>query len=121
MSNQNTDKKNSDQMSKAKFDLHKLVDGQVLVSEQATRLLPFILFLVVLAFIYIGNRYNAESLVRRIDAAKKELKELRSESVATASVLMMKSKQTSVVEEVARRDLHLVESNEPPIKIVDNK
>ncbi len=48
---------------------------------------------------------------------EKELKELRFESITTASDLMYMSKQSEVVKRVEKEGLDLIESTEPPIKI----
>lgn len=111
-------KKKSRKRKTSSIPIKGVIDGSVLINENVTRQLPYILFLAFLAIVYIGNRYSAEQMVRRINTAKKDLKELRSESIATASVLMSKSKQTRVAGESKKRRLGLVESTEPPVKII---
>jgi hypothetical protein len=79
-------------------------------------IMPFVFFITLLALIYIANSYYAEKTIREIDATGKELKELRSEFISVQSDLMIKSKQTEVLNAV--QSLGLKESVEPPKKIV---
>jgi len=84
--------------------------------ERIIRQMPFIFFLTLLGLIYIANSYYAERTVREIDRTTKEIKELRSEFISVQSDLMMKSKQTEVLNAV--QPLGLKQSLEPPKKIV---
>ena len=49
------------------FSLKSVLDGSVLTVHAFVRQIPFILFLVLLALVYIANRYNAEKVVREIE------------------------------------------------------
>jgi hypothetical protein len=97
------------------------LDGSVLTREAVLRQLPFILFLTLLAFIYIGNRYHAEKLVRRANHLHRELRDLRAQAITTSAELMHISRQSEVLKLVRSKDLELKESMEPPKKIVVKK
>jgi hypothetical protein len=71
-----------------------------------------------LAIVYIANRYNAEKVMRQTVVLQNELKEMRSESITTASELMFISKQSEVSKLVKIKGLDLYESVEPPKKII---
>ncbi|HSH51222.1 MAG TPA: FtsL-like putative cell division protein [Bacteroidales bacterium] len=94
------------------------LDGSLIANDFVVRQLPYIIFLVFLAFIYIGNRYHAEKMVRRNAELQKEINELRAEAITTSSELMFISKQSEVVKLVKKRGIDLQESVEPPQKIV---
>lgn len=79
-------------------------------------MLPFVFFSTMLALIYIANSYYAEKTIREIDATGKEIKELRSEFISVQSDLMMKSKQTEVLNAV--QAMGIKQSLEPPKKII---
>lgn len=81
--------------------------------------LPFFLFLVVLAMVYISNTHTVEGTIRNIDKMKTELKEVRWNYMATKSDLMYKSKQTEVAKAV--EGIGLKEITNPPKKIVVEK
>lgn len=93
------------------------IDGSILTKTEVVQQLPFIIFLVVLGIFYISNRYRSERVYRDMVGLEKELKELRFESITTASDLMYMSKQSEVVKRVKKEGLGLIESTEPPIKI----
>lgn len=97
------------------------IDGSVLTRDFVMRQLPFIIFLAILAIIYIGNRYHAEKLVRRSGELQTELKELRAEAITVSAELVHLSRQSEVLKLLRRNNLDLYESVEPPQKIVAGK
>jgi hypothetical protein len=98
-----------------------ILDGSLLTRDFVIRQLPFIMFLAILAIIYIGNRYHSEKLVRRAGELQSELKELRAEAITVSAELMHLSRQSEVLKLLRKNDLDLVESREPPRKIVADK
>ncbi len=110
------------QRKKAKRNILKeIVDGSVLTNDFFVSQLPFIFFLTFFGIIYIGNSYHAEKLVRRTKTLEQELKKLQPEAIATSSELMQQSNQSEVARLLIEKDLELIESREPPIKIVVSK
>ncbi len=98
-----------------------LLDGSLIANDFIVKQLPFIVFLVALAFAYIANRYHAEKVVRANVELSKEINDLRAEAITTSSALMFISKQSEVVKLVEKRGLGLKESFEPPKKILIEK
>jgi hypothetical protein len=88
----------------------------IMEKERIIKMMPFVFFLTMLGLIYIANSYYAEKTIREIDATTKEIKELRSEFISVQSDLMIKSKQTEVLNAVS--PMGLQQSLEPPKKIV---
>ena len=103
------------------FSLKSIIDGSLLTIRSVVKQLPFILFLVLLTLLYIANRYQAEKIVRQIDALKTEVKDLRAEEITTASELMNLNRPSNVKKLVDEKKLGLVQSKEPPFKIVKKK
>lgn len=97
------------------------LDGSLLTRGAVVRQFPFVIFLVVIAVIYIGNRYHAEKIVRQTMELQSELKELRYEAISSASELMFISKQSEVAKMVKQKGLGLEETLEPPKKIIVEK
>lgn len=95
-----------------------LLDGSIITNDFIVKQLPYIVFLVFLAFAYIANRYNAEKVVRANIKLSKEINDLRSEAITTSSELMFISKQSEVAKLVKERGLGLEESVVPPTKII---
>ena len=78
--------------------------------------LPKILFVMVLALIYIGNTHYAEQTVRKINLIQVEVEDLRADYTTLKADLMFGSKQSEVARKV--KPLGLKESLIPPYKVV---
>ena len=98
-----------------------IVDGSLLTREKVVKQLPFVLFLTMIIILYIANRYHAEKLVRRTLKMQIELKELRAESISTASELEYISRQSQVARLINERNMDLKQSEKPPYQMVDKK
>lgn len=98
----------------------KILNGGFFTKEKVIGLLPFMLFLSLLAILYITNTYYAEKTIRKIDKLHTEIKELKAEAITARSDRMFKSKQSEVAKEAEKNGLK--ELTEPPFKLVaDNK
>lgn len=106
-----------DEHVKPGFKIRELLDGTILVRENVLRQLPFVLFLTFLGIIYIGNRFHAERMVRKISETKTEVGNLRSEEITITSELMNISRPSEVAALVASKNMGLKESMVPPKKI----
>ncbi|MGD0709799.1 MAG: FtsL-like putative cell division protein [Bacteroidales bacterium] len=96
--------------------LQSVMDGTILTKDTAIKSLPFVFFLAFIAILYIANSYYAEKKIIQIEKIKKELKELRSESIENKSKLMLCSRQSEVFKRIA--PFGLKESVVPPHKII---
>lgn len=115
--NKNTDQK---EKNETKIPLKNVIDGSILTRDSVIDQLPYVFFLTLIAVLYIGNRYHAEKIVRQSIKIQAELKELRAESITTASKLMFISKQSEVARLVEKKGLDLKEAVEPPKKLIVN-
>ena len=96
----------------SKSFLKKMDFGDYLSKETAVALMPYFIFLAVLAIVYISNTFYAEKMIKKMDKVTNELKELRSEYITSKSDLMFKSKQSEVARAV--EGMGLLESVTPP-------
>ncbi len=80
------------------------------------RYLPYVLFVTAVGIFYIGNTHYAEKNIRKIDALKKEIEDLRADYTTLKADYMYASKQSEVAKKVAK--LGIKESLRPPEKIV---
>lgn len=114
--------KDGKQTSRKRSFIHKsfrhILDGSILTKRLTQRLLPFGLYMSLLAIIYIGHNYWAERTIRNIEKVKRELKELRSEHISTKSEFMYSSKQSEIAKRLNQYGLN--ESTTPPYKIIAN-
>ncbi len=94
--------------------LKGLMTGSMLAKEPFTKQLPYIGFLVLLALIYIGKRFRTERIISESDKLRKEVVNLRSESITTAAELMNISRQTEVARMIKERGIDLEEAVKPP-------
>jgi len=93
-----------------------ILDGSFLTRDKVISLLPFGMFIVFLAMIYIANSYSGIRRVKEIDKLGKELKELRIEHISTKSKLMYQSKISEVAKRLETQEIK--ESVIPPKKIM---
>lgn len=96
------------------FTIRSLFSGSILTQSRVVKQFPFILFLVALALIYIGNRFHAERLVRKLSNLQIEVKDLCSEQITTASELMNISRPSEVIKLVNKNNIGLLLPDKPP-------
>lgn len=70
-------------------------DG-IISKQAATNMLPFIVFVALLAMFYIGNDHHIESNIRKINKLNKAVNELSWDYKTLKAELMLKSTQTEV-------------------------
>jgi|DewCreStandDraft_4_1066084.scaffolds.fasta_scaffold02077_21 hypothetical protein len=100
-----------------KLGAKDFISGRILTHEIISGQMPYIIFLVVLAIIYIANNYHYNNLLRAELKLRKEVKNLRAESITTAAQYMSISRQSEVVKLVEEKGLGLIESRVPPKKL----
>ena len=94
-----------------------VLSGDIFGSQVLLKHLPYLVFLVFLALVYIAIGYAAEDSVRQINKDKAELKEMRSEYITIKSDLMYATKQSELIKILQEKGFQLEESFEPPKKI----
>lgn len=97
--------------------LKDILDGKK-TREWVIKNLGFVIYVTILIFFYIGNRYSCEKTIRDIVEIERELKELRFESITTESELMSLSRMSEVSKMVKESGLDLEESREPAKKLL---
>ena len=90
---------------------------------RVSKAIPYVLFLVLLAMIHISNNHIAENKIRTIDKYEKDLKEYRWEFMTTQSEMMLKSRQSALIEYVEPLGLKELRTplNKISVKSNDNK
>jgi hypothetical protein len=99
--------------------IHSVVDGSFLTKDKVVGMIPFLLFLLILAILYISNIYSGEKTIRSIDDAKTNLKELQYEFITSKSDLMNLSKRSEVAERIDTTGIK--ESTVPPERLYIKK
>ncbi|TAD92553.1 MAG: hypothetical protein EAY75_02260 [Bacteroidetes bacterium] len=79
---------------------------------------PFVLFLALLAVLYIANGHYTDSTERSIAKKQKELKQLQYQYKTQAAELMYRTKESALVTEAAKQGLLPLQS--PPATLKPN-
>lgn len=79
---------------------------------------PFFLFLSAIAVLYIYNGHNADKMIRRTSKAASELKDLQGEYKSVTGDVLLRSRQSEMVETV--KPLGLKELSEEPVVLIDS-
>jgi hypothetical protein len=90
-------------------------------TDEATKALPFVLYIALLCMFYIGNRHLAENNIRDIDKLTKEVKELGYDYKSTKADLAFKSTLSEVKRRADSLQMDVKESLQPPQKITDRE
>lgn len=94
----------------------KEILGGDLLSTGTFKFFKYLLFLALLAFIYIANNYYAENKIREINKLRKELKELRYEHINAKTRLMQIEKQSQIAKKLEKSG---IKKNNQPVKILE--
>jgi hypothetical protein len=117
MSKKKTHSRSKERENNFRKSFRGVLDGSVFTRDYVIRQLPFIIFLALLALIYISNRYHAEKVFVLTEETRKEIRELRSEKITVQSELMRKSRQQEVLKMLKQHGSDLSYAEEPPVKI----
>lgn len=98
-----------------KHGVYSILKARFLINEDATKNWRFIVFLIVLAIIMIGNTQQYERKVFEIIALTNDVKELRSEFVDRRSELMKLKMESTVSQKMESKGIF--PSSVPPQKI----
>jgi hypothetical protein len=99
--------------------IHDVIGGDLLSNQAVLSNLPFVVFLALLAMLYIGNTYYSEKTFKEIEKTKNELKELRYQSISAKSKMLDVGKQTEIAKKVERMGIR--GTTTPPYKIFYSK
>lgn len=86
--------------------------------QSIVRQVPYLLFLAFLAVLYIYNGHNADKMIRKTSRAASELKDLQSEYKSVTGDVLLRSRQSELVEAV--KPLGLQELTTEPTVLTDS-
>ena len=102
--------------NKSRKAVQEFLGGDYLSKEWVTGNISYILYVALLAMIYIANTYYTEKKFKAIERTKSELKELRYEYITTKSILMFQGRQSEISKRAVIQGLR--EAKMPPYKIL---
>lgn len=91
-----TGKKGKQSAGRKPSVLNKLLAGDLLIHPAVKRQMGLIVLVVVLVVLYEGNRYACQRETVRIQRLRREVLDLRNESVALSNELVHKSLQSNI-------------------------
>ena len=99
------------------FSIKDILGGDILAKGFVRRQYPLLIMVAILLFGYIGNRYYCEIQLKEELRLRKELKDLKYESLGISAELMQISRRSNVLRMVNERGLGLEESADLPVKV----
>jgi len=107
----------TEKRKKRKVSLRTILNGRFLESDWLKNNRLLLLMIFVMLLFNISVRYKSEKVIGKISSMQEEVKEMRSESIAVAAMLMQMSRPSEVIERVKNSGLGLDVSKEPPAKL----
>ena len=101
--------------------LKGLISGTVISDSIILKDIRYSILIVLLAILFIANRFNAERMEREITVLEQEVRDLRAEALSVSADLGSVSRQSEITDLVKERGLGLEELREPPYRIVVNE
>jgi hypothetical protein len=96
--------------------LKSILQGTILTREKVVKQLPFLIYMVMIAVLYIANSYNADKGIIESVRLKKANEEYRYAYISTHSKLMNVSRQSELAHKLITTGLK--ELKVPPRKII---
>lgn len=106
----------------SKFGIKQLLKGEdPRIVAFLRRQIPFALLVILLVLIYVGNRYDSQCDLVRIERLKKELVDVRYQALNTTSDVSAKSKPSYIEQAVGNGNSGLQTSEQSPYRIHSGK
>ena len=99
--------------------IRDILNGEILSKNFLRKQYLLIIMIAILAFWYVDNRYTCETQLAKEIELKKEIQDLKYESLTISAELMEISRQSNVLKMVNENGLNLIQSTTPPIVIED--
>ena|SRR5665647_1337603 len=100
--------------------IRDILNGEILSKNIFRKQYGLIIMIAFLAFLYVDNRYTCETQMAKEIELKKEIQDLKYESLTISAELMEISRQSSVLNMVKSENLKLIESDIPPVVIEED-
>lgn len=111
------EKKKTASPPKKGLKMSNIINGDILTHPFVRRQMGLIVLVVVLVVLYEGNRYACQKDIVAIQRARKELLDLKNETVALSNELMQKCRQSNIEQRVAGAASNLKPATAPPVVI----
>lgn len=106
-------------LSKVSEILRDILNGNILTNKSFRRQYGLIIMISVLMFLYVGNRYACEAQLAREIELKKDIQDVKYESLTISAELIKLSRRSNVLKMINERGINIVEMKTPPVIIND--
>jgi hypothetical protein len=96
-----------------------VLNGNILTKRFFQKQYGLLIMIAVLAFMYVDNRYYCETQLAKSIELKKQIQDIKYESLTISADLMKISRQSNVLKMVNERGVNLIQTTTPPIVIED--
>lgn len=110
-------KQNEDFQDIASSSPRDILNGNILTKRFFRRQYLLIALVVILAVVYINNRYESEKMMTRISALKKDIQDAKYESLTISAELAEISRQSSIEQLLRNKNMQLKPGQQSPIVI----
>jgi hypothetical protein len=100
-----------------KFNVRQILLGNILVNDQVLKWMPVVGLITFLGLLMISSRFKGEKILRKMVVVQDSVRNLRSESATIEAELMIRSRYSTILNEVEKKGLGLKQPDEPPVKI----
>ncbi len=100
-----------------RVSISSLLGGDILATDFLKRQTGLLVLIMILAFLYIDNRYNSQQELIEIDRLKKELTDIKYDVLTRSSELMERSRQSRIEEYISAGDSPLQTATSRPYLI----
>ncbi len=97
-----------------KFRLTDILSGRFLSDSGFVKRLPAILYIVLLTIIYMYNIFDGQKRYREILRVEREISRLKVTATTLQAERISATKESRIMEEIARRKIPLFETTIPP-------
>ncbi len=110
-----------DEGEKSDINFFYILRGDILTTKWLRTHIMWLVMLVVLAFLYVSNRYYAQEQMIHNNKLKNELKEVHYNAMARSSELMRNCRRSTIIEQLANDPQNiLTPSEKQPAMVEEN-
>ncbi|MBP5629333.1 MAG: hypothetical protein J6X27_05775 [Bacteroidaceae bacterium] len=106
-----------DEDERISLSLPNVLRGDILTSKWIRRQIWWMVMVVLMAFLYVSNRYSAQKQLIENENLKEELKETHYDAMARSSQLMRNSRRSIIVDKLADANSSLTMPERQPAMI----
>lgn len=104
-----------DEGEKNDINLFYIIRGDIFTAKWLRKQILWLIMLVVLAFIYVSNRYGAQEQMIHNNRLKDQLKEIHYNAMARSSELMRNCRRSTIMEQLENNPNNtLIQSDKQP-------